>query len=153
MTYTPHAANAAIAEQMDNPEMRCVHGKNRRFLTDVIRLSRHDLSKYESPVLMALLIAIRDMTGASREKVPHMIQPGLVYYMAHIAYSDWSIPDYDSPGSDRALSIAQLSECLEATVAQAIRDDKVTLQFEDGEVYLDFFQIPRWFYEQERNAT
>ena len=147
MSEIPWRINAQIADSIELLTFRNISLEHDRFLRDVIRLSPHDLSRHKEPLLPAILHALQDITGGQHGTTLTTYHPALIFNLSHIAYFREILTDEDIAQSSRAVEISELAAYFQETIAAAIRD-RTYLQFRDGGVYLGWFQIPLWFYEQ-----
>ena len=99
------------------------------------------------PELYALLRATERMWGGADAK-QLTVPPKLIYYLAtYAAYAHHIPEDGERWCSGAAHDAYAILQGFIQSVTLAIKDGAV-VRHEDGEVSIDFFHIPLWFYEE-----
>lgn len=148
--YIPWECNATIANKVDLPFV--LSNDIERFWRDIIRYCGYRLDDAEFPELTALLASIESATGGAPNEPMVNIHSGMAYclaYLAKFAYTFVRFQEgekfYDS------YAAKMLVEYLMQSVKQCIEENK-SIRYTDEGIYIDMFQVPRWFYDEVRKV-
>jgi hypothetical protein len=124
--------------------------REKRFLYDLMQAEPHLVHDHPIPELHALLLSLERMWGGTYKKsLP--VSPELMYYLVIYAMHGHLI--HEAPEEWRRGSAHEVHAILKGymkSITLAIQDGSF-VKHKNGEVYIDLFRIPQWFYDEMAN--
>jgi hypothetical protein len=145
----PHPA---VSTPRDNaPLLDLCNTREQRFLLDLIAQEEPGaLDDHPIPELYVLLRAIERMWGGAGAK-QLTAPPKLIYYLAVCSAYMHHVPeDVEEWRAGAVHDVYRILQGFIQSVALAIKDSAV-VRHKDGEVSIDLFRIPPWFYDEVVN--
>jgi hypothetical protein len=140
-----------VSTPIDNaPVFDLCNAREQRFLRDLLAQEEPGaLDDHPMPELYALLRAIERMWGGA-DAQELTVEPKLIYYLAVCSAYLHHVPE-DVERWRAVHDVRRILQGFMQSVALAIKDGAV-VRHEGGEVTIDLFRIPRWFYDEVKNG-
>ncbi len=140
-------SNNTSVDIIDTPVFRRCSEREARFLRDLMRgLTPKALASSQRPDVDAIFDAVQDMTSGDYGQPLRYISPFLTHYLAYFAQITNALTREELDESP-SFETHELLTGLMETVSDAIRANMVRRT--DEGVFIDSFQIPDWFYDEE----